>query len=84
MDSPECPVPGCSSTGFEIIHMEGVGDLLVCNAGHVISRDYSRELAKIAKEISDAVNGVSATVAGHTEGIRNDIKEAVSVLSKKG
>jgi hypothetical protein len=63
--------------------MEGVDDLLVCDSGHVISRDYSAEMANMAREINSAVNGVSSTITGHAQAIRKDIKEAVSWQQKQ-
>ena len=63
--------------------MEGIGNLLVCDSGHVISRDYSSELTNIAYEISSAISGVTSTVSGHAQAIRKEMKEAISTLSKK-
>ena len=64
MHSLKCPVPDCDARSFQIVESSGV-NLLVCDTGHVMSRDYSVELAKLAQEIAsvaEAVNGLAAAV----------------------
>jgi len=58
MATIKCPVSGCGSTGFQIVQFNGI-NLLVCNSGHVISRDYSAEMTNMAREIRSAVSGVA-------------------------
>ena len=86
MITPKCPVKNCNSTGFQIVQSKGI-NLLVCDSGHVISRDYSNELANLANEISSAAIGVNKTVTTHAQAIvkiLKEINEATGAPSKKG
>jgi hypothetical protein len=81
MISPKCPVAGCQSTGFQIVPSKDKAiNLLVCDSGHVISRDYGSELVKMIDEIS---SGLFKSVTSHAEAFKKEIKEAVCAKSKK-
>ena len=80
MITPKCPVAGCNSTGFQKVLNKDI-NLLVCDSGHVISRDYSDEMKNLAHDIGLAVTGVATDVKSQAQAIGKTLKEIKEVVA---
>jgi hypothetical protein len=81
MNSIKCPATAYNSTKFQIVPANGI-NLLVCTEGHVILRDCSVELDRLANTVGNVVSGVQTIVASYIQPLKKEIAELTRKINE--